>query len=888
MKITTTLKNTILLLSLSLSLPLVGMAQETMSEDDVIVLEEVEADNTVSIEESILPTTRPFVSLYGTEKSIVDTPRNVTIVSREQLDAIAIRDARDFSKLTSSAYTQSNFGAPSNPSVRGQSADVLVNNVRRGLTTNGNGFPVNFNAVESVNILKGPPSVVVGASQYVGGYVDLITKKPNFEKDSHELTLTVDSEGLQVAQIDSNYVLSDTTAFRTSFTAEGTDDYFYNNQKRITQAAYGAITWKPRDGFRLEVNGEYFNASYTENWGWNRVTQDLLDSGTYITGSTASVNAGLSTQSSSLNEAATYGAFGGGKIEQTGTITLDRDTRLLGDTDDSGGEFVTSQSIATWTPDSDTTIKNNTLYQYRDRDTYSSYQYSEVMRDNFSLTNRTEYQKNIESNSFIHKLIAGFSIRYQDVEAANDFFHEPANAWDLSRPTSEIGVEDEFVFFDNPLTTFTGPSIPILGEKARGKLTLGRPASVGGDYVGRLYELDAALLPAGVNVDPAFLTNGNPTISFQDPFGGFGSNNGDTNSSKVTQLAFFANDDIKLSDKWSLILGGRVDYVNVEAEDPMYDDIIAFFSQYGAATTLNDFVTANPEADAENHGEFLYNYNTSLVYKPTDKTSLYATANYAESPPVGLGGGVSVSQARAEDAFVRESTLFEAGYKGSFLDDTLFANFTVYSQERSDPIQGGGSIDTEAEGFEFELNYQPNNRFYATFGYSYTNAESVNLVESFIADGVPFDQSSVVDTLDAGGNPNGFAGPAFNNVYILNGSSQSPGVPEELFNFLVSYKFTDTTGMTASAVITSPMNLGYVGAPDDLSGGFNISNSAEIGWQHTFDVGLFHEYKNWDFRFNVLNVTDEENYGAVNAIYGNASVFIELPRRYELSASYKF
>jgi outer membrane receptor protein involved in Fe transport len=888
MKITTTLKSIIWLLSLCLSLPLVGMAQETMSEDDVIVLEEVEADNTVSIEESILPTTRPFVSLYGTEKSIVDTPRNVTIVSREQLDAIAIRDARDFSKLTSSAYTQSNFGAPSNPSVRGQSADVLVNNVRRGLTTNGNGFPVNFNSVESVNILKGPPSVVVGASQYVGGYVDLITKKPNFEKDSHELSLTVDSEGLQVAQLDSNYVLSDTMALRTSFTAEGTDNYFYDNQKRITQAAYGAVTWKPRDGFRLEVNGEYFNASYTENWGWNRVTQDLLDSGTYITGSTAAVNAGTSTQSSMLNDAVTYGVFGGGKIDPTGTTTLDRDTRLLGDTDDSGGEFVTTQAIATWTPDSDTTIKNNTLYQYRDRDTYSSYQYSEVMRDNFSFTNRTEYQKNIESNSFIHKLIAGLSIRYQDVEAANDFFHEPANAWDLSRPTSEIGVEDEFVFFDNPMTLFTGPSIPILGEKARGKLTLGRPASVGGDYIGfQSYEIDSTLLPAGVTPFVPFGAS-NPTVSFQDPDGEFSANNGDTNSSLVTQLGLFVNDDIQLSEKLSLILGGRVDYVNVEAEDPMYDDIIAFFSQYGAPGTLDAFVANNPEADSENHSEFLYNYNASLVYKPTDKTSFYVTGNYAESPPVGLGGGISVSQARDENAFVRESTLIEAGYKGSFLDDTLFANFTVYSQERSDPIQGGGSIDTEADGFEFELNYQPNNRFYATFGYSYTNAESANLVDSFIADGVPFDESSTVDTVVDFVDfvPATFHGPAFNNVFILEGSSQSPGVPEELFNFLVSYKFTDTTGVTASAVITSPMNLGYVGAVDTLSG--QTSNSAEIGWQHTFDVGLFHDYNNWSFRFNILNVTDEENYGAVNAIYGNASVFIELPRRYELSASYKF
>ena len=101
-------------------------------EEEVIVLEEVDADS-VPIEESILATSRPFVSLYGTEKGIVDTPRNVTIISRAQLDAISIRDPRDFTKVTSSAYTQSNFGAPSNPSIRGQTADMLVNGMRRGL-----------------------------------------------------------------------------------------------------------------------------------------------------------------------------------------------------------------------------------------------------------------------------------------------------------------------------------------------------------------------------------------------------------------------------------------------------------------------------------------------------------------------------------------------------------------------------------------------------------------------------------------------------------------------------------------------------------------------------------------------------------------------------------
>ena len=44
----------------------------------------------VPIEENIMPTSRPTSSVYGTDTSILDTPRNVTIISREQLSAIDI------------------------------------------------------------------------------------------------------------------------------------------------------------------------------------------------------------------------------------------------------------------------------------------------------------------------------------------------------------------------------------------------------------------------------------------------------------------------------------------------------------------------------------------------------------------------------------------------------------------------------------------------------------------------------------------------------------------------------------------------------------------------------------------------------------------------------
>jgi len=149
------------------TLAIVGLSSlvsaQTATSGETVKMEKFEV-NSVPIEQQILPTSRPFNSVFGTDDNIIDVPRNVTIISRQQLTDISITDVLDFSKLTSSAFTTTNFGAPSNVSIRGQSADTFVNGVRARITSNGNGLPVDFNSVESVNIVKGPATAVQGTS----------------------------------------------------------------------------------------------------------------------------------------------------------------------------------------------------------------------------------------------------------------------------------------------------------------------------------------------------------------------------------------------------------------------------------------------------------------------------------------------------------------------------------------------------------------------------------------------------------------------------------------------------------------------------------------------------------------------------------------------------
>ena len=58
----------------------------------------------------ILPTTVTSASAYGLDLGVMDTPRNNTLLSKAQLDALNIQNPGGFSYLTSSSYSDASFG----------------------------------------------------------------------------------------------------------------------------------------------------------------------------------------------------------------------------------------------------------------------------------------------------------------------------------------------------------------------------------------------------------------------------------------------------------------------------------------------------------------------------------------------------------------------------------------------------------------------------------------------------------------------------------------------------------------------------------------------------------------------------------------------------------
>ena len=740
--------------------PLTAQTAPAKAGSDVVTMSKFEVKD-VPIDLQILPTARPFNSVFGTDDNIVDVPRNVTIISRQQLTDISITDVLDFSKLTSSAFTTTNFGAPSNASIRGQSSDLFINGVRARITSNGNGLPVDFNSVESVNIVKGPATAVQGSSMYVGGFIDLISKRPYFDVTKGSVSYTLGSYNTNRWTVDTGGPFSKELAYRFSYSGENTKGY-YTDGKKETHSVYGAATWRPTANYELFLNAQTFFGIYTENWGVNRVTQDLIDNGNYITGININ-NGATATPSDPQNSRNILG--GGNTIAWGPSVKLNRHTRLLRPGNQSDGVEFSVQAIQTAKISSNLNLKNTSYLSHTKRNTLSTYYYSEVIDPSWFAENRTEFitsLKNLSVNS-------GLDLRYQRTKAYDDYFFEPVNAWDVTKDHNFINVYNSIDFAKNK-------GFPIPGWPNR----------------------------------------------FAQP----GLFNGDTNDSSGTTVGAFTQGTWKVSEEFNVVGGLRFDRFNAKVREPL----------------LPPF----PEA---NISVWLPNVNGSAVYKASANSSVYFTYNFSKntSGAVGNGGGITGWNAAGSgldrESFQQPSTLYELGTKYSLANGKVFLNFAVYDQKRTAKSTSSTVIQNfRYKGFESEINFQPNKRLYATASYSYIDAESSAGFQYGL-----FGGASEVP-------------PANKGATIPIGTvKQVSGLPQHLFNGLVSYSFDNGFGLNTNIVVTGEMNN-------------NSSGSLVIPMQYTLDAGASYKYKKWDFRVSVLNATNEENWSPPNAVYGNGSI----------------
>ncbi len=364
----------------------------------------------------ILPTQVTSTSAYGLDLGVMDTPRNNSLISKAQLDALNIQNPGGFSYLTSSSYSDASFGVPNVPKIRGQYADIFYNGMRDPFTLNGYGAPISFNDVDSIDIVKGTASVQQGPGAGVGGVIGINTKMPSFTKWSEAFNLEFDSQQKRRASFDVGGPVSSNTAVRVSFASDDSGSYYYDMYFH-QQSLYASVLTNFTDQYSVLFTGEADDSRLRENDGVNRVDQALIDNGTYLTGAPpADTIAGFLTP-----------------VTLTGTVQLN--PRILIDEPAGTGAHAfraKAQIIQTFKASDDFTITNNSFYDYLNRYNQTEDYYADTAKGSYVIENKTDFKVKFGLGAVSNEIDAGFTYRFEHIDTIQNFAVEPVSVFDLS------------------------------------------------------------------------------------------------------------------------------------------------------------------------------------------------------------------------------------------------------------------------------------------------------------------------------------------------------------------------------------------------------------------------------------------------------------------------
>jgi catecholate siderophore receptor len=384
----------------------------------------------VSLEDQVSPLQRKVSSVLGLEMSVLDTPRSVTEINAAQIRDESIVDVTDFVKIVSSAYTNYQFGGPNVPFLRGQSAEVFQNGMLR--TPRSDGQPLSFNSVEGFDIVKGPADVVYGPTGNVGGYVNLVTKRPYFDTEHATANVTWGDYGNRRASLDVSGPINDQLAYRVSYEGDYSSSYYrfgYDHSNDI----YVALRFLPNSQLTIDFNTEFYRAHYTENTGINRPTQQLIDDGLYYTGT------GVSPYAVPGGDPRNFGSV----IDVTGAVPINRSDQLVAPDDHDEGTNYQAQLDVTDLVTDHLTIANKAYFEdYSQLQLEYAQRYYNNIQQSYNFEDRFELRGKWDDNQFI----TGVAYRFMHVLAYGDFFNEYLNATDITTNPANFPIVQPNLF----------------------------------------------------------------------------------------------------------------------------------------------------------------------------------------------------------------------------------------------------------------------------------------------------------------------------------------------------------------------------------------------------------------------------------------------------------
>ena len=837
-----------------------GTNSASSAENDRVTTLEKFTVSDVPVTEQILPTVRPIGDVMGDSTSIIDLPRSVSSVNAAWMKDRMVKNAMDFGQFSPGVYSAAQYGIPAVPFIRGDLSEVYVDGQISMFSRNST--PPSFNGVEAMDIVKGPGSAVYGPQgEGAGGYVDLVMKQPYFDSFHGEIDATLGywtsghSYSNPEVTLDFGGPLSSTFAYRVSYLERWGDGY-YTNLHNSTQDLYASMTWKATKNLRFDGWFQMYSDRTNENTGVNRVTQQFIDHGTYVAGPASPTTTGPTAYfgydiANPGDPVGTFGTFPDGTFSTVDTATahtvkLSRTAGLIGPNDTARSKLFQTQLKTTLDLTPDSFVVNRALFSLGRSNKYETYGYGEFVPRDEAIQDRLEYHGIFNLGSVENHIIAGGDFRFSYLISYQDFTSEPFSDYDLSQSANLINY----------------PGYTLEGNTWGGGATV--PGAQG-------YAANAS--------DP---DEGAPS--------------GDQ-WSYIYDSALFAQDVIKLTDKLTLTPGFRWDHINATDSTPpvIEQGYYADFTYYPLSTPI--FIPrgqSSPLYVNENgvsHSTYMgYNvsgtkedesYFISLAYKLTDTSSIYATYDRADAI---LGtsnfGGLNVSatasnfQQALQLSLGAVSTLYEVGYKQSFLHNTMYFSVAGFQQTKLGVQIGGATDKIRDEGIELDFVYQPSKQWTVNANFTYQDAtvfgdyffqETGNYLDSYNSD-------YIVD-----GQPGTNKGePNFTGYVPPTGRMRAPGIPQIQANFFMVY--------------TSPMGWG-VGVGPQIQGKqyANDQETLHIPTEAEWDGYVFYGQRTWDVRINIKNLLNQRILDPIDVSFaGNDTIYVRPPITASVTFRYHF
>jgi len=239
---------------------------------------------------------------FGLDKPLLETPRAITLVSDATIARYGVSGVNDLTAITPSAYTASYYGVEGAVSLRGTLAENYFRGFKRA--ENRGTYSTPLSDAAGIEILRGPPSPVYGAGK-VGGLVNFLPKSAAANDSlGGEVTLTYGSYQKRnlTAQVSAPVALGALAGGLHAYGEVDDSFSFYRGIHPSHQLLELSGTLAEGD-WSFAADYMYYHANGdVQTPGWNRLTQALIDSGTYITGRNTSLRDADGNGRLTLNE----------------------------------------------------------------------------------------------------------------------------------------------------------------------------------------------------------------------------------------------------------------------------------------------------------------------------------------------------------------------------------------------------------------------------------------------------------------------------------------------------------------------------------------------------------------------------------------------------------